>query len=94
MVELVEHIYDALERHTDKSKLAPEEIARLRRDYSEFVETRGAEILSVNRITRTELESPHPLKNADFSLATVSELIDKEKRTPIWRCEDLFYLLR
>ncbi len=75
MVELVEHIYDALERHTDKSKLAPEEIARLRRDYSEFVETRGAEILSVNRITRTELESPHPLKNADFSLATVSELI-------------------
>jgi hypothetical protein len=31
--------------------------------------------LSVNSIVRTEMESPHPLKNADFSLKTVRELI-------------------
>ncbi len=75
MIELVEHIYDILEKHTDKSKISQDEIACIRRDYSELVETRGAEILSVNRIVRTEMESPHPLKNADFSLKTVRELI-------------------
>jgi NTE family protein len=75
MIELVEHMYDILEKHVDESKLAREEIARVRRDYSELVETRGAEILSVNRIARSEMESPYPLKNADFSLRTVSELI-------------------
>jgi NTE family protein len=75
MIELVEHIYDILEKHADKSKISQEEIARIRRDHSELVETRGAEILSVNRIVRTEMEFPHPLKNADFSFKTVSELI-------------------
>jgi hypothetical protein len=75
MIELVEHIYDILEKHTDKSKISQDEIACIRRDYSEIVETSEAEILSVNRIVRTEMESPHPLKNADFSLKTVSELI-------------------
>ena len=62
-------------QHTDKSKISQDEIAYIRRDYSELVETRGAEILSVNSIVRTEMESPHPLKNADFSLKTVRELI-------------------
>ena len=75
MIELAGHIYDVFEKHTDKSQVTREEIAHIRRDYSELIETRGAEILSVNRITRNELESPHPLKNADFSPRTVSELI-------------------
>src|SRR5690606_5783086 len=75
MIELVEHIYDVLEKHTNTSKLTREEIAHIKGDYHELVESGGAEILSVNRIVRTEMDSPYPLKNADFSLGTVTELI-------------------
>ncbi|HEX7033763.1 MAG TPA: patatin-like phospholipase family protein [Nitrososphaera sp.] len=77
MIELVEHIYDIFEKHTNMSKLTPGEIALIREDYAELVEAGGAEILSVNRIVRTEMDSPHPLKNADFSVKTVTELIQQ-----------------
>ncbi|MEP0824218.1 MAG: patatin-like phospholipase family protein [Nitrososphaera sp.] len=77
IIELVEHIYDAFEKHTNMSKLNREEIDHIKKDYHELVETGGAEILSVNRIVRTEMDSPYPLKNADFSLRAVTELIQQ-----------------
>jgi hypothetical protein len=48
--------------------------------YIEIVETKGAEILSVNRIARDSIESPHLLKNADFSPITVRNLIAEGER--------------
>jgi hypothetical protein len=48
--------------------------------YNEVVGTRGAEILSVNRIARDSIESPHLLKNADFSTTTVRNLIAEGER--------------
>jgi NTE family protein len=78
MIELVEHIYDMFEKNIsapNHSKLDEDEMAHIKNDYMELVERHGAEILSVNRITRNELESPYLLKNADFSPATIKELI-------------------
>lgn len=34
-----------------------------------------AEILSIHRIARNRMESPHVLKNADFSVRTIKDLI-------------------
>jgi NTE family protein len=80
MIELVEHIYDIFEKSisssgNNKSTLEREEVEFIRNDYAELIESHGAEILSVTRITRNELESPYLLKNADFSSSTVRELI-------------------
>ncbi len=79
MIELVEHIYDVLEKSIssggNRSIVGKEEVEFIRNDYLELIENHGAEILSVTRITRNELDSPYPLKNADFSISTVRELI-------------------
>jgi NTE family protein len=78
MIELVEHIYDIFEKGlVDYSKFSAEEIAHIKNDYTEMVENMGAEILSVNRITRKELDNPYLLKNADFTPKTVRELINQ-----------------
>lgn len=42
----------------------------------------GAEILSIHRIARNRMESPHLLKNADFSVKTVKDQIKQgEQKT-------------
>jgi hypothetical protein len=68
-------------RSIPQSLLAHEEIAHIRNDYAELVENRDAEILSVTRIIRKELESPYLLKNADFTPRTVRELIWQGEET-------------
>ena len=76
MIELVEHIYDIFEKElVERSKISAEELAHIKNDYSELIENSGAEILSVNRITRKELDSPYLFKNADFTPKTVRDLI-------------------
>jgi NTE family protein len=45
-----------------------------------LIENYGAEIKSVTRIIRSEIESPSILKNSDFSNRTIMELIDQGER--------------
>ena len=57
----------------------------------------GAQILSVTRIVRSEIESPTILQNADFSPATVKELISQGERKTMEEvayCENIKHDLR
>ncbi len=73
-IELIEHLYDFFES-SDKSNLERKEIAKIRQEYSKLVSNYGAEILSVTRIIKERIASPHPFKNADFSVKAIKELI-------------------
>ncbi|MEW6603718.1 MAG: hypothetical protein AB1351_03395, partial [Thermoproteota archaeon] len=57
-------------------------VSEIKSEYESLVGSYGAEILSIHRIARNRMESPHLLKNADFSLKTVKELIKQgEQKT-------------
>ena len=81
-IHLIEKLYDAFENSTDKSKINAGEYKKIKEEYNNLIENYGAEIKSVTRIIRSELESPSVLKNADFSMKTIKELIEQgEKKT-------------
>ena len=78
-------MYGLFERMNKHSQYAHEiadqkQIEEINKMYTEIVGTGGAEILSVNRIARDRIESPHLLKNADFSPTTVRNLITEGER--------------
>lgn len=58
----------------DKSKSSPA-LSDMEQMYKELVENHGAEIISLKKISRNELDTPYLLKNADFSKNTIMELI-------------------
>lgn len=58
----------------DKSKSSPA-LSDMEQMYKELVENHGAEITSLKKISRNELDTPYLLKNADFSKNTIMELI-------------------
>ena len=85
-IELIEYLYDYFENSTSSStsekdmsttskKHNAREISRIKREYERLVNNYGAEILSVIRIIKDRVSTPHLLKNADFSPQTVSQLI-------------------
>ncbi len=81
-IHLIEKLYDIFENSTDKSNINAEEQKKIKEEYTNLIENYGAEIKSVTRIIRSELESPSVLKNADFSTKTIKELIEQgEKKT-------------
>ena len=81
-INLIEKLYDIFEKYADKSKINTEEVKKIKEEYDNLIENYGAEIKSVTRITRSELESPTMLKNADFSTKTIKKLIEQgEKKT-------------
>ena len=93
-IHLIEKLYDSFERLVDKSKINTEELKNIKDEYHNLIENYGAEIKSVTRIIRSELESPTMLKNADFSTKTIKELIEQgEKKTleKLSYCELLNY---
>ncbi len=93
-IHLIEKLYDAFENSTDKSKINAGEYKKIKEEYTNLIENYGAEIKSVTRIVRSELESPSVLKNADFSIKTIKELIEQgEKKTleKLTYCELLNY---
>jgi NTE family protein len=93
-IHLIEKLYDSFERLVDKSKINAEELKNIKDEYHNLIENYGAEIKSVTRIIRSELESPTMLKNADFSTKTIKELIQQgEKKTleKLSYCELLNY---
>lgn len=82
-INLIEKLYDVFEKHTDKNKIDPKEIKEIEKEYNNIIENYGAEIKSVTRITRSELESPTMLKNADFSTKTIKKLIEQGERATL-----------
>jgi NTE family protein len=93
-IQLIEKLYDVFENYTDKSRIDSDEVKKIKEEYNNLIEKYGAEIKSVTRIVRSEVESPTVLKNADFSPKTIKELIDQgEKKTSekLSYCELLNY---
>ena len=82
-INLIEKLYDAFENYTDKTKINSDELKNIQDEYNNLIENYGAEIKSVIQITRSELESPTMLKNADFSTKTIKKLIEQGERTTL-----------
>ncbi len=102
--ELIEKLYDIFDRLAlDKPELiSPTEASEIRKEYDALIGNFGAEILAVHRIIRNRMESPHILKNADFSLKTIKSLIRQgeektlehlDKREPDTELTELLKLL-
>jgi NTE family protein len=93
-IQLIERLYEVFEKLIDQSKLDPEEIKMIKSEYNTLIENYGAEIKSVTRIIRSEVESPTILQNADFSPKTIKELISQGERKTMEKlayCETLHY---
>ena len=74
-IQLIEHLYDIVEKKVDLSQIDPKELEKIKSEYNTLINNYGAQIKSVTRIVRSELESPSMLQNADFSPKTIKELI-------------------
>jgi NTE family protein len=70
LIELAERMHEMI----DRSKKTPA-LSEMEEMYRDIVENHGAEIVSLTKISRNELDTPYLLKNADFSKTTVMELI-------------------
>ncbi|TVP40393.1 patatin-like phospholipase family protein [Candidatus Nitrosocosmicus arcticus] len=79
-IKLIEKLYDIFEQQVDHSNLSKKEINDIQNEYKNLIENYGAEIRSVTRIIRSEIESPSISKNSDFSSRTIRELIDQGER--------------
>jgi NTE family protein len=93
-IQLIEHLYDIVEKKVDLSKLDPQELEQVKSEYDILINNYGAQIKSVTRILRSALESPSILQNADFSPKTVKELIRQGERKTIEElsyCESIKY---
>ena len=78
-IHLIESLYEVFEKF-DQSKLDPEVVKKIKTEYNTLIDNYGAEIKSVTRIIRSEIESPSVLQNADFSPKTIKELISQGER--------------
>lgn len=80
--EFIEKLYGIFESSADKLSLDKSLISEIRNAYENLVGSYGAEIISIHRIARNRMESPHILKNADFSVKTIKGLIrEGEQKT-------------
>jgi NTE family protein len=64
------------------------EVERIRKEYKNLVQNRGAEILSVTRILRNKIEYPNVSKNADFSVKTIKGMISEGEITTLQRIKE------
>jgi NTE family protein len=78
-IHLIENLYEVFEKF-DQSKLDPEVVKKIKTEYNTLIDNYGAEIRSVTRVIRSEIESPSILQNADFSPKTIKELISQGER--------------
>ncbi|HEX6028218.1 MAG TPA: patatin-like phospholipase family protein [Nitrososphaeraceae archaeon] len=92
-IQLIESLYEVFEKF-DQSKLDPEFVKKIKTEYDTLIDNYGAEIRSVTRIIRSEIESPSILQNADFSPKTIKELISQGQRKTMEKlayCDTLNY---
>ncbi len=78
LIELAQRMYEMVDR--SKKTQALSEMEEMYRD---LVENHGAEIISLIKISRNELDTPYLLKNADFSRTTVMELIKQGEENTV-----------
>jgi NTE family protein len=85
-IKLIEHLYDIFEiadRIIDLSQVDSKKVERIKKEYNKIIDNYGAEILSINRITRQRIDNPNILKNTDFSPQTIRKLIDEGEKKAI-----------
>jgi NTE family protein len=93
-IQLIEHLYDIVEKKADLSKIDPQELEKIKSEYNTLINNYGAQIKSVTRIVRSVLESPSILQNADFSPKIIKELIAQGERNTMEKlsyCESIKY---
>ena len=93
-IQLIEHLYDIVEKKVDLSQLDPQELEKIKSEYNILINNYGAQIKSLTRIVRSELESPSILQNADFSPKTIKELVRQGERNTMEKlpyCESIKY---
>ena len=74
-IQLIESLYDIVEKKVDPTEIHRHQLEKIKSEYNTLINNYGAQIKSVTRIIRSELESPSMLQNADFSPKTIKELI-------------------
>jgi NTE family protein len=74
-IQLIESLYDIVQKKVSPTEIDPQQLEKIRSEYNTLINNYGAQIKSVTRIIRSELESPSMLQNADFSPKTIRELI-------------------
>ena len=74
-IQLIESLYDIVQNKVDPAEIDRHELEKIKSEYNTLINNYGAQIKSVTRIVRSELESPSMLQNADFSPKTIKELI-------------------
>ncbi|MPZ07853.1 MAG: hypothetical protein GEU26_15805 [Nitrososphaeraceae archaeon] len=75
-INYIEELYQIIESHTDIDKIDKQKLQRIRNKYRKIKKERGAEIRSINYITRDE-PFPHIYENADFSVKTIKNSINE-----------------
>jgi NTE family protein len=92
-IQLIEGLYEIFEKF-DQSKLDSLVVKKIKTEYNTLIDNYGAEIRSVTRVIRSEIESPSVLQNADFSPKTIKELISQGERKTVEKlayCDTLNY---
>jgi NTE family protein len=74
-IQLIESLYDIVQNKVDPAEIDSHQLEKIKSEYNTLINNYGAQIKSVTRIVRSELESPSMLQNADFSPKTIKELI-------------------
>jgi NTE family protein len=74
-IQLIESLYDIVQNKVDSAEIDRHQLEKIKSEYNTLINNYGAQIKSVTRIVRSELESPSMLQNADFSPKTIKELI-------------------
>ena len=74
-IQLIESLYDIVQKKVDPNEIDRHQLEKIKSEYNTLINNYGAQIKSVTRIVRSELESPSMLQNADFSPKTIKELI-------------------
>ena len=74
-IRLIETLYGIVQSKVNLTEIDHRQLALIKSEYNTLINNYGAQIKSVTRIIRSELESPSMLQNADFSPKTIRELI-------------------
>jgi NTE family protein len=91
-LKLIKRLYDVFEKCEQQSGLKPNEIAKIKSEYDKLIQKYGAQILSVTRIIRSEVESATILKNANFSPTAIKELITQGEQKALEKIDKLRFL--
>jgi NTE family protein len=73
-INLIETLYDIFKEY-DQSKIDNKIIKYIEKEHKLLVEKFGAKIIEIHRISRENSKTPHSAQNAEFSIATIKQLI-------------------